>query len=173
MEEKFIRQLQESRGKFLVFLQDEVMLSNGRKATRDIVMHPGAVAILAVTRDNEVVLVKQYRYPVHEELYEIPAGKLEEGEEPITTARRELQEETGLSAKEWHRLSTFYTAPGFTNETMHLYMARDLEIAPAKPDFDEEIEVVKVPFADALTMMREGKIRDAKTMVALLWLQQK
>lgn len=170
VEEKYIKTLQETKGSFLTFRQDEVALSNGTLATRDIVVHPGAVAIIAVTKEKEVIFVKQYRYPVKEVLYEIPAGKLEKNEDPLLCAKRELSEETGFVAEKWEKISTFYTAPGFANETMHLYYARNLEKKEAHPDPDEIISFARVKFADAFKMIEQEKIKDAKTLIALLFL---
>lgn len=170
MEEKYIKTLQEQQGSFLTFRQDEVALSNGARATRDMVLHPGAVAIIAVTEEEEVIFVKQYRYPVQTVLYEIPAGKLEKGEDPLICATRELEEETGFVAQSWEKITTFYTAPGFANETMHLYYARDLEKKEAHPDPDEIITFAKIKLSEALQMIEKGEIQDAKTLIALLWL---
>lgn len=170
MEEKYAKQLQEARGKFLVFLQDEVILPNGKTAVRDMVLHPGAVAILAVTGRQEIIMVKQYRYPVREALLELPAGKLEEKEEPLASAQRELEEETGFTAGQWEKLSTFYTTPGFSNEIMHLYLARDLVQKAAAPDPDEIIEYEAIPLQDAFKMVAEGEIKDAKTIIGILTL---
>lgn len=160
------------RGKMLKIRVDTVALPNGEIATREIVEHPGAVAILPVTEKGEVVLVRQFRYPVNRVTLELPAGKLEWGEEPEATARRELAEETGLKAERLERLTELMPTPGYSNETIILYKATGLTETDAKPDADELVETLTVPLADALAMVRRGAIQDSKTIVGLLWLQQ-
>lgn len=172
MEEQYQKTMQMVKGSFLTFKQEEVILANGNSAFRDVVYHPGAVGILAITAQEEIIMVRQYRYPVREFLYEIPAGKLEEGEEPLITAKRELGEETGYEAENWTKLSSFYPAPGFCDERMHLYLAEALnETGTAKPDPDELITADKIPLKEALQMILTGEIRDAKSILAILWYQ--
>lgn len=173
MEEKFNKRLKEEKGKFLHYCLDEVTLSNGHISTREMVIHPGAVGIVALTAEKEIILVKQYRYPVQSVLYEIPAGKLERGEEPAYSAQRELEEETGYSAENWVKLASFYTAPGFSNEYMHLYLATNLVKKSAHPDPDEIITYEKISLTEVFQMMEKGEIKDGKTVLALLWLQRK
>lgn len=168
MEERYVQRLQELQGAYLTFRQDEVLLTNGNKATRDLVLHPGAVAILAVNDQSELILVRQYRYAVGEVLYEIPAGKLEKGEDPLKAAQRELSEETGFRAASWQHLNTFYTVPGFCNEKMYLYLAQDLIAEEAHPDEDEIIAYEKVPLPEALQKIQSGEIKDAKSLVGIL-----
>ncbi len=170
MEEKYLRKISEAKGSFLVFRQDEVMLSNGRKTKRDVILHPGAVAVLAVTPKEEIILVKQYRYPVGKVTYEIPAGKLEKGEEPLMTAQRELAEETGYRAKEWKKLTAFYAAPGYANEVIHLFLAENLQKSAARPDPDEIIDYEKMTIKEAYNQVLAGEIDDAKTIMGILWL---
>lgn len=170
VEEKCLRTIQEMQGKFLIFRQDEIIQTSGRKTTRDMVLHPGAVAIAALTADRELILVRQYRYPTGQVTYEIPAGKLEKGEEPLASAQRELAEETGFTAGKWEKLTAFFTAPGFTNEMIHLYAAQELTAADASPDPDEVIEHVLLPLAEAYAKTQSGEIKDAKTIIAILWL---
>jgi ADP-ribose pyrophosphatase len=172
VEEKFNKRLREAKGRFLHFCVDEVTLSNGHISTREMVLHPGAVAVIAVTAEKEVILVKQYRYPVKEVLYEIPAGKLEPGEDPAVCAPRELAEETGFLAEKWEKLGTFYTAPGFSNETMHLFYATGLRAEEAHPDPDEIITYEKISLRKAWEMIRTGQIKDGKTILAILWIEQ-
>jgi ADP-ribose pyrophosphatase len=133
---------------------------------REIVQHPGAVAIVAVDADDRVVLVRQLREAARKHLLELPAGGLEEGEEPLRTARRELREETGLHGGEWRHAASFWTTPGFTDEHMDVFVATGLDEGDAGADDDEEIEVVRVPVADLPT--RLGEIEDAKTLAGLL-----
>jgi len=170
MEEKFNKRLKEEKGKFLHYCLDEVTLSNGHISTREMVTHPGAVGIVAVTPKQEVVLVKQYRYPVQSVLYEIPAGKLEKGEDPAEAAQRELEEETGYHAGNWEKLTSFYTAPGFSNEYMHFYLATNLVHKIAHPDPDEIIIYDTIPLSKVLQMVVNGEIKDGKTIIAVLWL---
>jgi len=170
MEEKFRKRLKEEKGKFLHYCLDEVMLSNGHISTREMVTHPGAVGIVAVTPEQELVLVKQYRYPVQSVLYEIPAGKLETGEDPAEAAQRELAEETGYNAGNWEKLTSLYTAPGFSNEFMHLYLATNLVPKKAHPDPDEIITYDTIPLSKVQQMVVNGEIKDGKTVIAVLWL---
>lgn len=172
MEEKFNKRLVEQKGRFLHYCVDEVTLSNGHISTRELVTHPGAVAIVAITAEKEIILVRQYRYPVQEILYEIPAGKLEPGEDPAVSAPRELAEETGFIANKWEKLGTFYTAPGFSNENMHLFYATDLVKKEAHPDPDEIITYEKIPLPHVWEMVKTGLIKDGKTILAALWLER-
>jgi ADP-ribose diphosphatase len=133
---------------------------------REIVEHPGAVAIVAVDREGAVTLVRQLREAARAELLELPAGTLEAGEEPLATARRELAEETGLTGGRWRELATFFTTPGFCRERMHLYLAEDLDPGDAHQEADEAIELVRVPRAKLEARLDE--IEDAKSLVGLL-----
>jgi len=133
---------------------------------REIVEHPGAVAIVAVDREGRVALVRQRREAVRKRLLELPAGTLEEGEEPLACARRELAEETGLVGGEWRSVQGFYTAPGFCTERMHLFFAEGVEAGEASPEEDEELELVRVPVTEVEARLAE--IEDAKTLVGLL-----
>lgn len=173
MEEKFVKVLQEAAGKYIKFRQDEVILSNGNKTVRDVVVHPGAVAIAAINENNEVIMVKQYRYPIGQICYELPAGKLEPGEDPLQTAKRELEEETGFQAKEWEKLTAFYTAPGFTNEVIHLFLARGLKESQAHPDPDEIIEYESIHINSLRRKVDTGEVKDAKSMIGLFWILEK
>ncbi len=155
-------------GKILTVRYDKVRLPNGHEATREVVAHPGAVAVVPVTADGDVILVRQYRYPVAQELLEIPAGKLDKGEQPEACAHRELEEETGYRAGRLEHLATFYTGPGFTDEIMHLYLARDLVPTAQNPDEDEFVNIEQYTPAQLKAMMAEKKIIDAKTLVGLL-----
>ncbi len=169
MEEKFLSTLQEIQGDYLTYRRDKVMLDNGREATREIVLHPGAVAILAVTAQEEIILVRQYRYALARELYEIPAGKLKEGEDPLESAQRELSEETGYRASSWQLLVSSFSTPGFTNERIDIYLAEDLTEEAAHPDEDEIITAEKVPLAEVLRMIQNGEIRDSKSLIGILY----
>jgi ADP-ribose diphosphatase len=144
----------------------DVTLERWGDREREIVEHPGAVAIVAVDRDDNVWLVRQLREATRRELVELPAGTREDGEDPLETAKRELQEECGLTGGEWRELGSFWTTPGFCRELMHLYLATGVEPGDADPDDDEDVEVVKWPVSQLAE--RLGEIEDAKTLAGLL-----
>jgi ADP-ribose pyrophosphatase len=154
-------------GKVIKLQVDEVRLPNGKTAKREIVKHSGAVAILPLTNDNKMIVVEQYRKPLERSIVEIPAGKLEPGENPDDCAHRELQEETGFTAKQINHLCSFYTSPGFADEILHLYIAEGLMEGEASPDQDEFIEYRAISLEEAYEMIRTGEIRDAKTIMAV------
>jgi ADP-ribose pyrophosphatase len=133
---------------------------------REIVEHPGAVAIVAIDRDGMLALVRQRREAVRKDLLELPAGTLEDGESPLACARRELEEETGLTGGRWRERGVFYTTPGFCRELMHLFVAEDLDSGPARPEDDEQLDLVRWPRAEIESRLHE--IEDAKTLVGLL-----
>jgi ADP-ribose pyrophosphatase len=155
-------------GRIVALDVDEVEEPGGVRGIREVVRHAGSVAALPVHGDGRVVLVRQYRYPVDREVWELPAGKLDGGESPEEGARRELEEEVGLRAATLEPLSVFYTTPGFCDETMHLFRATALTAVPPRPEDDERIEVGTFTLADAREMIRLGEIREGKTLVALL-----
>ena len=166
------------KGRYLTFQVDTIERSDGSRGTREIVAHPGAVAILAIDAEDRVLLVRQYRIAVDEALLEIPAGTLDVAddgsiEDPDIAAPRELEEETGMRAGSWRRIARFFTAPGFASEEMHLYLATDLRPADADrlgPDEDERLLLERVPWREAVAAAERGELRDGKTLVALLWL---
>lgn len=158
-------------GRIISLYDDTCILPNGKEAHREVVRHPGAVAILAI-KDGNVILVEQYRYPISKITWEVPAGKIDAGELPDTCASRELQEETGMSAAKMQFVFTYYTTPGFSDETMHLYFAEELEEGQQNPDEDEFVNVISIPFKDALAAIGDEKICDAKTILALLWYEK-
>ncbi len=147
---------------------DEVEEPGGVRETRVVTRHRGSVGILALSESDEVVLVRQYRYPVDTLVWEIPAGRRDPGEAPGHAALRELEEEVGLRARRLEPLAVYLTSPGFCDEQMHLFRASDFEVVPTRPDPDERIEVGRFPFATARAMMLRGEVREAKTMLALL-----
>jgi ADP-ribose diphosphatase len=151
---------------------DVVARADGRRTTRDVVEHPGAVAILAWDGER-IAMVRQWRHATGQALIEIPAGTLEPDEAPSTTARRELAEEAGLTAASWVDGPRFYTAPGFCNELMHLYLATELSETPAGGDEDEELEPSWMTLPDALAAIEDGRIMDAKTIAGVSWLARR
>jgi len=157
------------RGRMLEVRQDEVRLPNGHTARREYVLHPGAAVILPLFEDWSVLMERQFRYPVGEHFYELPAGKLEAGEPHLDTARRELLEETGYSAAEWTRLGTLHPCIGYSDEVVELYMARGLSFSARQLDEEEFLETLIVPLEDALEWIRVGRITDVKTQIGLFW----
>jgi len=155
------------RGRSFSFKRDEVQLLNGRRTFRDIVDHPGAVAIIPVLPDGRVALVRQYRYAVRKSLLELPAGTLEQGESPVDCARRELREETGYEAGTIKELLSFYTAPGYSSEMIHIFLARNLTEVGAEAEMDENIEVEPMELDEILRLIDENIIEDAKTMCGI------
>lgn len=147
---------------------DKAVLPNGRVATREVVLHPGGVAVLPLNDDGTVTVVRQYRYPFARVLTEIPAGKLDPGEEPRTGALRELKEEIGAQVGELIDLGAIYPSPGFCQEVLYLYLARDLTYGDCCPDEDEFLEVARVPFESLAEQVMSGGIRDGKTVAAVL-----
>ena len=165
------------RGRILEFRIDTVEAADGHRSTRDIAGHPGGVCMVAIDPQDRVLLVRQWRHAIGRALLEIPAGTLDRApdgsvEDHAEAAARELDEETGSRAGTWRYLGGFYTAPGFTNELMHLYLATDLTPADdggLGPDEDERLELRAIPFDEAVVMAERGEIADAKSIVGLLW----
>ena len=151
---------------------DDVERSDGHRTTREVVEHPGAVAILAWDGER-LAMVRQWRHAAAQVLLELPAGTLEPDEPPLDTARRELAEEVGLAAATWEEGPRFYTAPGFSDELMYVYLATDLSQAAAHPDADEVLEATWMSAADALAAVDDGRIRDAKSIVGVSWLSRR
>lgn len=143
-------------------------LPDGTTHERETVQHPGAVVILPILDDGRVCLLRNYRVAVNETLVELPAGTLEPNEPPLFTAKRELAEETGYQAEDWEPMAEFLMSPGILNERMHLFLARRLQPGPQQLEAGEQIEILLVSLDDALAMVDDGRINDAKTMVALL-----
>ena len=159
-------------GTLLHVKKDKVELPNGDISYREWIKHPGASAVIPVTDNNEIILVRQYRYPIQALTMEIPAGKLDvAGEDPLECAKRELEEETGYSAQEYQFLTKLATTVGFSDEFIYIYAARGLKAGQQHTDEDEFINVVTVPLAKAVEMVHSGEILDGKSVVAILMLQ--
>jgi ADP-ribose pyrophosphatase len=153
-------------GKVVSLRVDEITLPHGGTALREVVDHPGAVVIVALDEEDQIYLVRQYRHPIRRHLLELPAGALEPDEKPLAAAMRELREEVGVEAAEWTFLGCFFSSPGFANERLHAFLARGLSRVPSEPDIDEDIFVVRYPWAQLLDHPEETP--DAKTLATLL-----
>ena len=156
-------------GALLKVHRDEVRLPDGGLGVREYIRHPGAVAIVPLFDDGRVLLERQFRYPHRRVFIEVPAGKLEPGEPHLETARRELLEETGYTAAEWSRLGIIHTSIAYTDEAIELFLARGLQPGKKNLDKGEFLETFAVPFYEAIAMIRDGRITDAKSIAALLW----
>lgn len=147
---------------------DTVRTPGGRETTREVVEHSDCVAVVAIDAENNVLLVNQFRKPVEKELLEIPAGGIEDGEDPVTAVRREIQEETGYQPQRIERLGGFYSAPGYCSEYLHLYLATDLTPSPLQAEDTESISLVRVPISQIPALISSGKICDAKSIAGLV-----
>lgn len=168
LEEKTLEENLIYKGHIISLYCDKVELPNGRQSTREVVRHPGGVGIVALTEDNEVLFVNQFRYPYKSEVLEIPAGKLDPGENPLDCGKRELREETGASAKEYVSLGKLFPSPGYTNEIIYMYLAKELTYGEMQPDEDEFLNVSKMPLKKAVDLIMSGEISDSKTQIAIL-----
>ena len=157
------------KGRLLDLRLDEILLSNGRKVKREIVIHPGASAILPIIEPKKILMVKQYRHPVGEILLEIPAGTLKPGEDPMKCAARELEEETGYRAEKLIHLVTIYPTPGYSSETLYIYLAEDLRRGVQTLEIDEDISVIEMTLEQVLEGIKNGEIKDSKTIAAILY----
>jgi ADP-ribose pyrophosphatase len=151
---------------------DEI-LENGRRVRRDVVRHNGSIVILAIDdtkskRDPSIVMERQYRHAAKEYLLEVPAGKLEEGEDPLAGAKRELLEETGFRAARWRKLVRYFASPGFLGEWMQVFLAEGLTVGEAQPEYDEQLEIEMMPLSKLLGMIEAGKVHDGKTLISVM-----
>ena len=151
---------------------DEI-LEKGRRVMRDVVRHNGSVVVLAIDdskskRDPLIVMEVQYRHAAKEYLLEVPAGKLEEGEDPLAGAKRELLEETGFRAARWRKMVRYFASPGFLGEWMQVYIAEGLTVGEAQPEYDEQLEIEMIPLSKLLGMIEEGKVHDGKTLISVM-----
>jgi ADP-ribose pyrophosphatase len=171
-EEKTINSERIYDGKIIDLQVDKVLLPDGNKAKRELVKHPGAAAVIPITKEDKIVLIEQYRKPLEKSIIEIPAGKVEKGEDPETAAIRELEEETGYTTSELSLVTSFYTSPGFADELIHIFITDELKPldAPAAKDDDEFMEIMELTLDEAKQLVEEERIHDAKTNYAILYL---
>ena len=172
LKEKTISQSYVYKGRIINMRVDEALLPNGKTAGREVVEHNGGVCVAALTKNNEIFLVKQFRYPYGEVIYEIPAGKRDGNEEPLVCGIRELKEETGMTAEKFIPLGELYPSPGYCGEVIWMYAAVGLIMGECDPDEDEFLEAEKVPLEKAIDMIMSGEIKDAKTQAAVLKLAE-
>jgi len=157
-----------AEGGMLTVKRDLVRLPNGNTSKREYVMHPGAVVVVPLQPNGNVILEKQFRYALHQVFIELPAGKIDMGEDILVTGQRELLEETGYSAADWVKLGHQYPCIGYSNEIIHIFLAQGLTSGKHRRDDDESLEVIEAPFEQCLSMIQNGEITDGKTIVALL-----
>lgn len=160
-------------GIFLKMKRDTVSLPDGQHAVREYLEHPGAVAILAVLDDGRILLERQYRYPIAQAVIEIPAGKLNAGEDPLLCAQRELQEETGYTAKHWSKIRRIHPVISYSTEFIDIYLAEGLSPGPARLDEEEFLDVFAAPLEELLHWVEMGKITDVKTIISTYWLERR
>lgn len=168
LEEKSLSSQNIFDGKIFKITKDKVLLENNNEAVREVVHHNGGVTVIPITDNNEIIMVKQYRYPHHKVLFEIPAGKLEEGENHYEGGKRELLEETGYNCREYIYLGEIIPTPAYSSEVIYLYMAKGLEYSKQNLDSDEFLDVEKIPLEKAYNMVINGEITDSKTQIGIL-----
>lgn len=166
--EKTIGHKEIFNGRVINVCVDEIELENGHKSNREVVNHPGGVCIAALTENDELLFVRQFRYPYKEVVLELPAGKLEKGQNPLENGKRELLEETGATGTNYCSLGKLYPSPGYCAEIIHLYFCRIQSFDESRPDEDEFLKVEKIPLDDAVEMVLNNQIPDAKTQTAVL-----
>ena len=159
-------------GNFLHMYQDKIIMPDGKLSVREYVTHPGGVVIIPLLANGDLVLERQHRYPLHQNFYELPAGKIEHNEDPLASAKRELLEETGYIASEWRYITTLYPCIGYSNEKQMYFLAEGLDLRGACPDDGENIEIFTLSFSEALEWVRTGKITDSKTVSGLFWAEK-
>jgi ADP-ribose pyrophosphatase len=167
LNEKVLSQEEIYRGKLLHVVKESALLPNGAESTREWIVHPGACAVIAVHPDGSIEMVRQYRIPLRDTFLEVPAGKIDSGEHPDATARRELLEETGFTANSWAYCGAFHPGIGYSDEVIHVYCAWDLTFHEQSLDGDEFLQHARAPFQEAIQAVREGDLPDAKTMSSL------
>lgn len=159
-------------GKLLHVHRDEVRLPDGKSSFREYIRHPGAVVVLPITDSGELILERQHRYPLGRDFIEVPAGKIDPGEQTLACAQRELLEETGYKAREWSYVTTVYPCIGYADEQLVYYLAKGLEYEGHQRDADEFLEVFTLPLEQALAMVKSGEICEVKTVIGLFWLEK-
>lgn len=159
-------------GDFLKVQHDRVQLPDGKTTSREYIRHPGAVVILPLFEDGSVLLERQFRYPLDRVFIEFPAGKIDPGEDPLRCAQRELQEETGYSARDWRPVCIIHNAIAYSDEHLELFLARDLTAGPSRLDDGEFLETFRAPLAEVLDWVRQGRITDVKTIIGAFWLEK-
>jgi len=167
---KLLQREKKYRGKIIDLTVDSLEYSSGNKTVREIVEHPGGAVIAGLFDNSEIILVKQYRHPFAKEIIELPAGKLDKGEEPIHCAQRELREETGYAAKQWLKLTSMYTTPGFCTEVLHIFLAQELYAdseGQALEEGEASIQLLRLPLQEALAMIEREEIVDGKTIAGI------
>lgn len=159
-------------GRLLHVQRDNARLPSGHESTREFIIHPGATAIVPILDNGNLLLERQFRYPLKRVFIELPAGKIDAGESPLVTGQRELLEETGYSAREWIYLACQHPCIGYSNEIIHIYLARGLSLGEHHHDEDEALQLFEASLADCLAMVQRGDITDAKTIIALMWTEK-
>lgn len=167
MQEKTIKSKKIYKGRIISVRDDTVKMATGRVTSREVVMHPGAVGIIALTSKGEIILVRQYRKPVEQVMLEIPAGLFDKGENLTAAAKRELEEETGYKAEKIKKVFSAFMSPGYSTEKFHYFMTKDIKKTTQRYEEDEHIKVVKIPILAAWRMVKSGKIKDNKTIVGI------
>jgi len=168
LKEKPIKQDYIYKGKIVNLRVDDALLPDGTTAKREVVEHPGGVCVAALTDNEELLFVEQFRYPYFEVVLELPAGKLEKGEDPFEAGKRELKEETGACAAHYDDLGKLYPTPGYCGEIIHMYLATGLDIGSQQLDEDEFLEVKRIPLKEAFRLVMNNEIRDSKTQVGIV-----
>lgn len=168
LEEKTVASESVYKGRIFEVTKDRALLENGKEVQRDVVHHSGGVTVIPVTDNEEILMVRQYRYPHHKVMLEIPAGKIEPGEKHYDCGRRELLEETGCTCKKYEYLGEIVPTPAYVSEVIHLYIASGLEFSKQSLDEDEFLEVEKIPLDKAVDMVLKGEITDSKTQIGVL-----
>ena len=159
-------------GRFIKVQRDTVRLPDGKTTTREYITHPGAVVILPLFEDGTVLLERQYRYPLDQVFIEFPAGKIDSGEEPLATAKRELQEETGYTANDWQFVCTIHNAIAYADEHLDIFLARGLTLGERQLDEGEFLDTFRAPLTDVLAWVKQGEITDVKTVIGAFWLEK-
>lgn len=160
------------RGRLLDVREDRVALPNGKEATREYIVHPGAVVVVPLLDNGDVLMVRQFRYPLRREFFELPAGKIDPGEDALLCGQRELLEETGFVADTWRMLATIHPCIGYSDERILIYLAQGLSEQGHRRDEDEFLDNVRMPLARAMDWLREGRLSDGKTMIGLFWAEK-